>query len=277
MLDQRVGRHLLEHLVVLIEHAARGVDHADMVVAVAVAGGAAATLEAHEQDVDVGVVLPGILSSRKRTQQLVPTRGHPLRNHRRQRADDRVGIGRAQMVAECGRRRIRGIEQRALGNDDVDGRDHAVVMRDVGVHHLQKGQDRGRGAGRVGAVDEAVGLRVGLRVVEPDVIAVDGDLDPDHVLRPRVLSVEVDVGLALVDAVGDGADLRLHHPRRGIEQRLLVRFEALEPVLGDQRQEPPLADGAAADLGAHVLLHHVEADVSEDQIPERPCAACRAR
>ena len=51
--DQPVRRLLLEHLVVLIEHAAGGVDHADVVVAVAARQRTRAALQAHETDIDV--------------------------------------------------------------------------------------------------------------------------------------------------------------------------------------------------------------------------------
>ena len=270
MLLEQVRGHLLEHLVVLVEDAARGVDHADVVVAVAVGGGARPALQAHEQDVHVGVPAGRVAAGGQRAQEVVPARGHALGHDRRQRPDDGVGVGRAQVVAEGGRRRVGGVEESPLGDDDLDRRHHAVVVRDVGVDHLQEGQDRRRGARGVGAVDEAGGLRIRAGVVEADAIARHGDGDADRVARARRLAVVVDRGLAAVGAGGDGADLRLHHPAGRGEERLLLGREAREADLLDQRRQAPLADGAAADLGAHVGLDDGQADVGEDEVPHVP-------
>ncbi len=47
-----------------------------------------------------------------------------------------------------------------------------------------------------------------------------------------------------------------------------MRIEALESVLLEQRQQAALADGAGSHLGAHVVLHDIEANVGEDQVPD---------
>jgi hypothetical protein len=82
-----------------------------------------------------------------------------------------------------------------------------------------------------------------------------------------VAAVVVDVAFAAVVAVGDLGDLGFHHLAGGLEEGLLVRLVALQTVLVEQFQQAALADGAGAHLGLHVVLHDVEADVGEDQVP----------
>ncbi|MBV6412139.1 MAG: hypothetical protein GAKPKEKM_03060 [Rhodocyclaceae bacterium] len=261
-------RLLLEHLVVLVEHAAGGVDHADVVVAVHAQHGAGAALQAHEADVDVLLVLFRVGAGGERAQQIVPAGGDAVGHHRRQRALDGVGVGRAEVVAEGGGLRVGGVEHRALGDDDLDRLHHALVVRDVRIHHLQQGEDGGRGAGGEGAVHEAVGLGVGARVVELDRAVLDLDVDADGELAALVAAVVVDEAFAAVLAVGDLGDLGFHHLARRLKEGLLVRFVALQAVLVEQFQQAALADGAGAHLGLHVVLHDVEADVGEDQVPD---------
>ena len=260
-------RLLLEHLVVLVEQAARGVDHPDVVVAVGAAHRAGAALQAHEADVDVLVVLPGVDAGRERAQEVVPAGGDAVGEGRRERALDRVGVRRAQVVAERRRLRVGRVEDRAFGDHDLHRLDHPLVVRDVRVDHLQQRQNRRRRARRERAVHEAVGLRVGARVVEADPAVLDVDVDADRELRALVAAVVVDAALARVAAVRDLADLGLHHPPRRVEQRLLVRLEVVAAVLAEQLDEPALADRARADLGLHVVPHDVEADVGEDEVP----------
>jgi hypothetical protein len=105
-------------------------------------------------------------------------------------------------------------------------------------------------------------------VVEADLAVLDVDVDADRELRALVAAVVVDVALARVAPVRDLGDLGLHHPARGVEQRLLVRFVAVDAVLGQQLEHPPLADRARAHLGLHVVLDDVEPHVGEDQVPD---------
>ena len=110
VLEEHVRGLLLEHLVVLVEDAAGGVDHADVVVTVGAVHGARAALHAHEHDVDVVVVLLLVEAGRQRTQQIVPSRRHAVGDDRRQSTLDRIGVGRAQMVAEGCRLGIAGVQ-----------------------------------------------------------------------------------------------------------------------------------------------------------------------
>ena len=268
VLEQQVRGLLLEHLVVLVEQPSRRVDHPDVVVTVGAAHGAGAAFQAHEADVDVLVVLFRVDAGGQRAQQVVPAGGHAIGHHRRQRALDRVGIRRAQVVAEGRRLRVRRVEDRAFGDHDLDRLDHALVVRDVRIDHLQQRQDRRRRAGSERAVDEPVGLPVGARVVEPDLALADLDVHADREFRPLVAAVVVDVALARIAAIGNPGDLGFHHAPRRLEQRLLVRREVLEAVLAEQLEQAPLADRGGADLGLHVVAHDVEADVGEDQLPD---------
>ena len=204
----------------------------------------------------------------ERAQQIIPAGGDPIGNHRRQRADDGVGIGRAQVIAERGRLRIARIEDGAFGNDDVDRADHALVVRDVGIDELQEGEQGRRRARRIGAVDEAVGLRVGLGIIEFHMRVFDRDGDADGEFRALVMAVEIDHAFAAIDAVRDVRDFRLHHLLGGVEQRRLVGLENIAAVFLQQRAHPPLADGAGAHLGFQIVLHDVEADIGKDQIPD---------
>ena len=172
------------------------------------------------------------------------------------------------MIAEGGRLRIARIEDGAFRNDDVDRADHALVVRDVGIDELQEGQQGRRRARRIGAVDEAVGLGVGLGVIEFHMRVFDGDGDADGEFRALVMAVEIDHAFAAIDAVRDVRDLRLHHLLGGVEQRRLVGLENIAAVFLQQRAHPPLADGAGAHLGFQIVLHDVEADIGKNQIPD---------
>src|SRR5262245_648316 len=46
-----------------------------------------------------------------------------------------------------------------------------------------------------------------------------------------------------------------------------MRFEARAAILLEQRKHSALADTACADLRLHVMLHDIETDVGEDQVP----------
>ncbi len=181
------------------------------------------------------------------------------------------------MIAEGRRFRIGRIEDRALRYDDIDRLHHALVVRDVGIDHLQEGEDRRRRARGVGAVDEAVGLRVGIGVVEGDMPVLDPDPDADREGTAFVAAVVIDVALAIVLAVGNLADLRLHHLARGVEEGRFVRPEAVDAVFPEQLLHAALSDRAGADLCPHVVLHDVQADVGEDQVPHVLAQSCRAR
>ena len=60
--------------------------------------------------------------------------------------DDGVGVGWAKMVAEGGGLRIASVQNRALGDNDIERPDHALVVGDVGIDHLQQRQQRRRSA-----------------------------------------------------------------------------------------------------------------------------------
>ena len=102
---------------------------------------------------------------------------------------------RAQVIAEGGRLRIARIEDGAFRNDDVDRPDHAFVVRNVGIDELQEGEQGRRRARRIGAVDEAVGLRVGPGIIEFHMGVFDGDGDADGKFRALVMAVEIDLSL----------------------------------------------------------------------------------
>src|SRR6202011_2564273 len=108
---------------------------------------------------------------------------------------------------------------------------------------------------------------IGFRVIKPDALVLDRDGDTNSKDRALVPAVVIDPAFAAVDTVGDGRDLTFHHLARRIEQRLLVRFEARTAILLEERQHSALADTARADLRLHVVLHDIEADVGEDQVP----------
>src|ERR1019366_1475096 len=65
VLDQQMRCLLLEHLVVLVEDAARCVNHADMVVAIGPAHSARAALQPHETDVDILLALVRVDAGRQ--------------------------------------------------------------------------------------------------------------------------------------------------------------------------------------------------------------------
>ena len=138
-----MGRHLLEHFVILVEHTARSVDHADVVVTVGAVHGAGTPFKAHKADIHVSLAVGRVQSRGQRTQQVVPTGGHPVRDHRCQCPDDGVGIGRTQVVAESGRLGVTGVEDGALWDDDLDRLDHTLVVRNVRIDHLQESEDGG--------------------------------------------------------------------------------------------------------------------------------------
>ncbi len=90
-------------------------------------------------------------------------------------------------------------------------------MRDIGIDHLQEGQDGGRGARCVSAIDEAVGLFIGRAVIKSDVPVFDLNLDADRESAALMAPVVIDEALSFVFAIGNIADLRLHHLASGIE------------------------------------------------------------
>jgi hypothetical protein len=75
-------------------------------------------------------------------------------------------------------------------------------VRNVGVNHLEKSENRGRGAGSICAVDKGIGLRVGIRIIERDAAVADGDLHGTVELEGgEVVTDEVEV---VVDGVAAG-------------------------------------------------------------------------
>ena len=172
------------------------------------------------------------------------------------------------MVAERRRLRIIGVEDRARGNDDFYRFEHPLVVRNIRIDHLQQGQNGRRRARREGAIDEAVALRIGFRIVELDALVFDGDGHAHLEFRALVTAVVIDRAFAGVGAVRDGRDLGFHHLARGLEQRALVILEILPTIFLEQLDDAALADVAGADLRFHVVLHDIETDVGEDQIPD---------
>ena len=80
-------------------------------------------------------------------------------------------------------------------------------------------------------------------------------------------AVVVDVALARVLPRRDLGDLRLHHLACGLEQGLLVQFETGPAILLEQFEHAPLAHGAGAHFGLHVVLNDVQSHIGEDQAP----------
>ena len=136
---------------------------------------------------------------------------------REQQVGDRVGQGcehrLGDALAHLGgaarhRPRILGIEERALGLDDVQRLEGAGVDRHVGEDVLDGEIDRRLGGGDHAVHRPAAG-RARARHVEGEVLALLGDLHPDG---ERLVdhAVAVDLRGALVDAVGNVGDLGAH-------------------------------------------------------------------
>ena len=64
MLQQEMRCLLFEHLVILVQHSAGGIDHPDMIVSVDTLRGAGTPLQSYEADVHVIVVLARIVAAR---------------------------------------------------------------------------------------------------------------------------------------------------------------------------------------------------------------------
>ena len=163
--------------------------------------------------------------------------------------------------------RITGVEDGALGNHDFDRLDHSLIVRNIRIDHLQQRQDGRRRARREGAIDEAVALRICFRVVEFDALVFDGDGHAHLEFRTLVTAVVIDRAFAGIGAVRDRRDLGFHHLARGLEQRALVSLEILPAIFLQQLDDAAVTDVAGADLRFHVVLHDIETDVGEDQIP----------
>ena len=82
---------------------------------------------------------------------------------------------------------------------------HTVVMRNVGVNIVEKRDRRSRHHDRIGRVERAGGRRPPA-VVDVDIRALLGDGGPNRNID-RPIAVGIGPGLAVVDAVGNRAEL----------------------------------------------------------------------
>ena len=203
--------------------------------------------------------------------------GHPLRHHRSKRAQHQVDG--ALHLAEAGEARARevGIEDRALGRDDIDRPRHALVLRHVdrvghGIEEDHPRDERHGGAGRAleGHVEAGWYLVAGAGEVVGDLVALDDHLDLDRQFAASVDPVVVQIAdPRLVFAVGDLGDFPPEH-LLGIGHPVLAGLlDDAQPIALDQVEVAPLGELAGRDHRLDVaLVGRRRAHVLQDVAPE---------
>ena len=267
-LPQAARVERLEDLGVLSGEGTAGGDQSDVVVPVGATRRAAAALRRVDQDVDVVVPVAWVAAGDDRRQQPVPSRGHPLRQHRREGLHhDRADLI-GEVIAEAGRRREPRIQHRAFRGDDVHAAKNRVVARNVAAgDHEQRDQNRGE-RDRQRRVDVAARLQCGAGEIARHPVTPDLDTQPDHHLRVVVERIVVDDRRGLVDAVGNLLDEATDEELGRVEDLLDGRAPEVDTVPAHQLVKLALADGAGADHRFDVVGDHRHPHVGHDQPPD---------
>ena len=178
--------------------------------------------------------------------------------------DHLADVGARMVRARAHRLARVGIEHAALRHDQLDLLEEALVLRDLRIHHRGDLPDRVATRVAVRRPRLELGPHVGARVVDGERLAVDRDLDVqvDVGVAERVV---VDVGVALVHAVGPLRDFLAEAAGRVVDHRVDARFDGLGAVAVDDLGEVLHAELCGADLRVQV------ADVARDAVVGLEC------
>ena len=179
--------------------------------------------------------------------------------------DDLVGD---EHRAHGGGRALGRVDDAALGRDQLDGPEGALVARDVGLEERgERGVDAGAGV-RPGAVLEAADLRARPAEIHGGAVALDGEARP-HRQVARLEAVVVGVVGALVDPVREGGQRGPHPPLGVVEDAVEERERPLHGDLLGELRHALRPDAGRADHRAQVAVLKLRgARVREQQTPQ---------
>src|SRR5262249_26348632 len=181
-----------------------------------------------------------------------------------------IDHGRQRDAPEPERRRPPGVDDLALGQNQLERAEAALVHRRLRLRQILERDTRRREASRVTGVGRARHLIVDLREINDHAIAVDHHLDLDPQLALEIAAVIVEKAFRLVCPVWNLRDEGAHLAVGRVPDLVDAGFHGLAPISLEQLAEAAHAELAAGDLRTQIAECRLrKAQIVVDDLPER--------
>ena len=199
--------------------------------------------------------------------------GDALGQSLRQGLEDGVDHGRKRDAPKAERRRPPGVEDLALGQDEVERAKRAFVHRRFALGQILESDARRSEPARIARIGRARHLVVDLREIDHHALAVDHHLDLDAKLAVEIAAVIVEKAFRLVSPVRNFRDEGAHRAVGRVPNRLNAGFDGTAPIARDELVEAAHAELATGDLRTQIAQGGLgKAQIVVDHLPERVVA-----
>src|SRR5262249_31333820 len=151
--------------------------------------------------------------------------------------EDGVDHGRERDATKNKRRRPPGVEDLALGQDEVEGAKRAFVHRRFALGQVLESDARRSEPARIARISRARHLIVYLRKIDHHPLAVDSHLDLDAKLAVEIAAVIVEKAFRLVGSIRNLRDEGAHRAVGRVPNRLNAGLDRTAPITRDELVE----------------------------------------